>query len=76
VKTVQVKYNGMGGGRILCCYKYVAVVLTCVCGFLCILGSVSLLLCVYWGVHWSVTMHVYGIWRLALALCVLLRREK
>jgi len=33
---------GRGGSRILCCYKYVKVVLTCVCGFLCIIGSVSL----------------------------------
>ena len=31
-----------GGCRILCCYKYVKVVLTCVCGFLYIIGSVSL----------------------------------
>ena len=35
VKTAQVKFNGVGGGRILCCYKYVEVVFTCVCGFLC-----------------------------------------
>jgi len=27
VKTAQVTFNGMGGGRILCCYKYVEVVL-------------------------------------------------
>jgi len=32
----------VGGGGIMCCYKYVKVVLTCVCGFLYITRSVSL----------------------------------
>ena len=36
VKMAQVKFNGTGGVRILCFCKYVNVVLTCVCGFLCI----------------------------------------
>jgi len=38
-----------GGCRILCCYKYVKVVLVvliCVRGFLCIIGLVSLSTCV------------------------------
>jgi len=29
-KRLQVIFNGIEGGRILCCYKYVKVVLTCV----------------------------------------------
>ena len=39
VRTAQVKFNGIWGGRILCFCKYVGVVLTCVFGFLCILRS-------------------------------------
>jgi len=45
-KRLKLNIMVCGWGRVLCCYKYVEVVLTCVCGFLCILASVSLL-CVY-----------------------------